>query len=106
MITLLKAKCKENGSKKVNSCLAYDLFKESTGLDHQIVKTLHPPLQSHLCFTIAACVLKLPPRLKTKNHFISSPLCCSVALTKKYNDAADRWSQDTIKAESVNVCGQ
>jgi hypothetical protein len=68
----------------------------------KFLKSLHPPLQSHLCFTIAAYVLKLPPRLKTQNHFVSSPLCCSVALTKKYKDAADRWSQGTLKLKSVN----
>jgi hypothetical protein len=49
----------------------------------KLLKSLHPSLQTHLCFTIAAFVLKLPPRLKTQSHFVSSPLCCSVALTKK-----------------------
>jgi hypothetical protein len=38
MIILFKSKMQRERFKKVNSCFAYDLFKESTGLDHQIVK--------------------------------------------------------------------
>jgi hypothetical protein len=95
----LKAKCKENGSQNVISYLAYDLFKESTGLDHQIVKIFAPFSADTSVLHNRSLRTQTSPKTENTNHFVSSPLCCFVAQTIKYNDAADRWSQGSIKAE-------